>query len=306
MMPKLPKIISALLIFSIIAIASTGFANENLPPRGEPAGATGNNSTEAIVALETPSANTSVSNLVPMNIITKIAMKTAEERWGQGQVSQGDPIPCSDAAGNIVVYAIPFHIGKGPFPAREALLGSVKQGRDDMKSLEKGHMPNKVTTPVPNTSAIEHRADSVPGAEASAGAAQAAMDKAAMEQELKAAKKKAIGADEYMTIYVSATYDNYPIPLISHYLPPFFTTGDLARQKVQDKVQSATAPSLSRYYFLGRRGQYFEFNAGGNKFVIHAQSLEIESLPQAAAGKAVPDPRLMEDIRQTWDAIINR
>ena len=77
--------------------------------------------------LERPKANMEVSGLVPFAFLNKIALKKAQERWGQ--VALGPPLACVDDDGDIVAYMFPFSIGPSSFPAYSEILSSVKEGR---------------------------------------------------------------------------------------------------------------------------------------------------------------------------------
>ena len=217
-----------------------------------------------------PGANTQVANLVPFETIRSIALHKAREVWGP--VSPGRPIECSDEDGDLVAYAWPFRLGTEPFPTYRQVMEGVLRGRSVLGSMETG--PSSAS------------ASDVPPSG---------------RERIAQARRRAIGAGEYGTVYVSARYDKHPVPLVSHYLSPYYTTGDLAQAKAKDVLKSSSLPKLSRVYFLGRRGQYFEFSDGPAAVVIHAQSLELEGLEPSP--KTIPPPEVLDTMRREWEAL---
>ena len=216
-------------------------------------------------------AATDAGDNVPLTVVQKVAFEKAKSLWGK--VSAGEPIPCYDEYGELVVYMCPFHIGEGPFPTHEEILKGVKEGRRWMEEVRNNFYERDAKDVSPDTAA-------------------------AYQESLKDAKKKEIGIGEFGTVYVSARYDFYPIPLVSHYLPPYYTKLDLAQEKAS-KALGADKAALVKYYFLGHRGQYFEFEFRGKKKLIHAYSLE-EKAPLIPAKRGVADEKQSEENRQEW------
>lgn len=217
-------------------------------------------------SLALPTANMDIKNLVPLNIVRRIALEKAQELWGQ--VTAGEAIACCDEDGDIVAYMCPFRIGPEPFPSYKQIMRGVREGRRLVKDVGRGAAPGP------------------PGK----------LETARSQETFKMARKKELGIGEYGTIYVSARYDRYPIPLCSHYLCPYYTKGDLAQEKAKNILGGT--PHLARYYFLGHRGQYFELVFGESKVLIHAHSLEIE--PVRPVERVIPTQEQLEDIRQDW------
>ncbi len=266
---------------------------------------------EGIGPLAIPVANMSVSNLVPMEVVEKIALEKATELWGQ--VTPGEPIPCCDEDGDIIVYMCPFHIGKGPFPDYQQIMEKVKAGRMEVKKVEAGSCsPESAEEPAAESTDTEREAheeyasDSSYNADFELSGARAPeppeTDGTGFRTALRKARSRMLGIGEYGTIYVSARYDRYPIPLCSHYLSPYYFTGDLARETAGKEL--GATPGLNRYYFLGYRGQYFEFTAGGNRKLVNAYSLEVESIKPAE--KAVLTDEQLADIRREWEKIAGK
>ena len=261
--------------------------------------------------LAMPSANFNLDQdlLVPLEVVKKIALEKAQELWGQ--VKSGNPIPCCDEDGDIVTYMCTFHIGKEPFPSYEQIMEGVKEGRRLVEEVEIGFFSQgSAGGQDTDASDIERHSDgqyaSAPypaESELTRGTAPEPPGKVkgeSFQEELKKAKEKELGIGEYGTIYVSARYDRYPIPLCSHYLSPYYFTGDLARKKAT-KVLGGD-PHLAQYYFLGYRGQYFEFVSGQKKVLVHAYSLEIKSFEPVE--RAMPTAEQLEDIMEEWDRIV--
>lgn len=215
-------------------------------------------------------ADTGADDSVPLTVIQKVALEKAKSLWGE--VSAGQPIPCYDENGELVVYMCPFHIGDGVFPMHEKVLKGVKEGRKWVEEVRKNFYEQGERIS-PDTAA-------------------------AYQKTLKEAKKKELGIGEFGTIYVSARYDFFPIPLVSHYLPPYYTKLDLAEEKAA-KVLGGDKPVLVRYYFLGHRGQYFEFEQRGKKKLLQAYSLE-EKGSFVPAEPGILSEKEREDNRSAW------
>jgi hypothetical protein len=262
--------------------------------------------------LSMPSANYNLDPdlLVPMEVVEQVALKKAQELWSQ--VTPGEPIPTCDENGDIVAYMCPFYIGSGAFPSYEQIMEGVKEGRDQVKAVQIGFFnlgSTENSRSDSDTAHIERRAggddasttdtaDSKPS-RMTAPKQLSSNEGESYQEALKAAKEKELGIGEYGTIYVSARYDRYPIRLCSHYLSPFYFRGDLAQENAAAALGSE--PHLSRYYFLGFRGQYFEFVSGQKKTIVHAYSLDIESFEPFM--RRLPSAEQLEDMRNDWDKL---
>jgi len=244
-----------------------------------------------------PTANMDVENLVSMEVVGKVALKKAKKKWGQ--VAPGKPIACCDQDGNLAYYMCPFAIGNGPFPSYEQIMKGVKEGRELVKDVQIGFMPEELDfSKLPKyPQAVVHSNPDVPVVKMP----QAAGDSAPSYQKaLKTAKAKDMGIGEYGTVYVAATYDRFPIPLVSHYLPPYYFMGDLAQERAKGSLFGN--PKLSRIFFLGMRGTYFEFTSEGDSVTVHAYSLEIEPIKYIEKRALLPQEE--QEIRENWDKYI--
>jgi hypothetical protein len=85
--------------------------------------------------------------------------------------------------------------------------------------------------------------------------------------------EKIWGAGEYCTVVVSATYDQFPIPLYRNALSAYHVNRSAASE-VAEKFFQNRAAEYTGYYFLGHRGEYFEFSCGGEKVLVHAYLLK--------------------------------
>jgi len=225
------------------------------------------------------SVNIKLDNLVSLKLINRIAKRKATELWGK--VQAGEPMPCCDENGDIIAYMCPFQIGQESFSSYGRILNQVKHGRRQVESVKTSYAKQK-------------KSDSEINA-----------DVTNFQKAYKEAKQKEIGAGDYGTVYVSARYDRYPIPLCSHYLPPYYYNADKALEKAADFLD-CDEPLLNRYYFLGMAGQYFEFVHKDKKVYIHAQSLEVCELmlPLHPAQQEAWDEdvrkNIQQDIKKEW------
>lgn len=126
----------------------------------------------------------------------------------------------------------------------------------------------------------------------------------------KYASRKAIGAGEFGTIVVSATYDSFPVPVYMHYLALYYTNFDLALDSAEKTIGNGA--SLGRIYFLGLSGQYFEFVNGKDKILINCKTLAIKTPEEilTVSAKEIQVPSGMnaqldikEDVEAAWKTI---
>ena len=83
-------------------------------------------------------------------------------------------------------------------------------------------------------------------------------------------------AETYWTFVVSARETDAPIPVFTNALPAYFVTFQKALDAAKQALDSP-APVLTRYYFLGRRGEYFEFSAADKAVLVHALRIQVVS-----------------------------
>jgi len=258
--------------------------------------------TSAQARLDVPSANLQVSNAAPIGLIRDIALKKSEETWGPGAI--GNLIPLCNLNGDVVVYMIPFSIGKEQFPEYDELRSEIMSGRELRGVLRKSDLEKakqmyrsmdhgKVSTPrnvvISNpTVPVRPPIDTV-RPDGSISRRKQLEEVRDME---KFASKKAIGADEFGTIFVSATYDTFPVLAYFHYLAPYYTNFDLALERAEQLIGQGA--SLNTIYFLGLEGQYFEFINSRSSILLHSKSLRattVEELKRPRSPEGRPQPQ---------------
>lgn len=254
----------------------------------------------AELPLGTPKANMEVSNLVSFDLVQKIALKKAQERWGQ--VAPGPYLALCDDDGDLVAYMFPFSIGTQSFPAYSEVNAAVREGRkiaekglEAMAEADRQKVLDEVEKNSEGQTAGDPRGNTPQNHEARAN-----------EKAKKLGREKMIGAGQYGTIVVSARYDRFPVPLYMYYLPPYFYQGDLAAEKAA-KTLSTDTVTMERIYFLERmRAMYFEYSANGQKVLVQSFHLGVEPHEKVLTGKGMkmtPGPEAMSRITEAWAKI---
>lgn len=128
------------------------------------------------------------------------------------------------------------------------------------------------------------------------------------------------GAADYYTFVVSARERDFPIPCEFNTLPPFFVTATKAQEIAQQELQ-ADEVSLAKYYFLGHRGEYFEFAGAGNSVLIDAYRLKVvdssrtlyrkgptaQALPESLSAEArLAGDTYRQQVRDEWKRLKER
>ena len=238
--------------------------------------------------LDIPTADLGTNNPVPFHLVEKIALVKSEETWGNG--SLGKPIPLSDMDGNIIAYMFPYYIGGERFPSYDEILQQIKKGRElrehiigsrienargmyyvlkEEQAFRKRGIKSKNNIIAPQTGLQPEQIEPVrPDSSISRR-----IEVGEIKEMEKFAAKTAIGADDFGTIVVSATYDMFPVPVYMHYLPPYYAYFDKAMEKAGRHIGNGAF--LKRIYWLGLQGQYFEFVNNGNNALINAKTLEV-------------------------------
>jgi len=270
-----------------------------------------------------PNANPAIDNPVPLNVIKKIAIVKSQQMWGQGVL--GDPIPLSDLNGDLIVYMFPYCIGQKEFPSYANMMQGIKQGRElqdlimnsQMEKakeiylkLDSGKVKTSRTIVKPNTdgTALSPKEPVRPDGQPSRKTEYLNISKFAAD--------KAIGANEFGTIFVSATYDLFPVLAYFHYLAPYYVNFDLAVDKAGQFI--GPGASLEKIYFLGLEGQYFEFKNNDGKIVLNGKTLEDRDLQNlknsnVSPKQSQPDTQLSietkekikADLLKAWNDIIS-
>lgn len=236
--------------------------------------------------LDVPSARTAIQDPVPLSLVKKIAAAKAKQVWGEGAL--GKPIPLCNPAGDLVAWMFSYCIGSTTFPTYDAILQQIKMGRQlkDLversefseakelyKSLLECDSRQALAAPIPPTPVSPGGSRLGQMEPVRADGTRSRRAQVAETAELrKYGEDKAIGAGEFGTIVVSATYRRVPVPVYLHYLAPYYTHFDLALEKARTLIGEGA--SLEQIYFLRLRGLFFEFVNNGNAIVLHAQTLE--------------------------------
>lgn len=273
--------------------------------------------------LDALTASGDVENPVPYDLIEKMAMYKLQEVFGKGAI--GGAIPLSDANGAVIAYMFSYHIGGKQFPAYGEILSKIKKGRElrgclQRSEIEEGRKIYKKFVESEEVSERESFDLLTPDQEISSkpqqiesvrldGTRPRRREMAEIKEMEKFASQKIIGAGEFGTIVISATYDAFPIPVYMHYLAPYYINFDLALEKA--KKDLGDGAFLQKIYFAGLDGQFFEFVSGDgdSRLLINCKSLEtkytleapekrIEDLRSSSAISDVIDVR--EDIANDW------
>ena len=260
-----------------------------------------------------PSVNRDIPNPVPYELVQKIALVKAAQKWGP--VAPGPVLPCCDDNGDLVAYMFVFAIGVAECPNAEAIRASVLEGRRmaeeglaAMSEPEQKALIDAAAKGASNSSAEGNAAGPI---------ANEAVKSAADARAKRIGEQKSIGAGEFGTVVVSAREDRFPVPVYMHHLPPYFFKGDLAAkcaatalgvsESAAGRQEAASAVRVARVYFFGRaRGQYFEFGANNRTVLVDAQHLEVaapEKVLFRNGQKASEDPERAAAIAEAWAAV---
>ena len=230
-----------------------------------------------------PKANLEVNNAVPLPLLKQIAWHKCRETWGKG--SLGEPVPLSDADGNVVVYMFPYQIGGEKFPPYDEILRGVKEGRElhrligaaDVKQAKDLYrrMDRRKVEAAEAALIAGSKSPQLP-VMATALSDGSMSNRQELEGMIRFAAQKASGAGEFGTIFVAATYDQPPIPAYFHYLTPYVTKFDLALENAELEIGRGAV--LKRIIFQGLQGQYLEFENGGSRVLLNSKSLEKQAL----------------------------
>ena len=263
--------------------------------------------------LDAPTANPEIKNPVPFPLIRKIALLKSKEVWGNGAL--GDPIPLSDLDGNLAVYLFPYHIGGERFPNYDEILKGVKEGRelkghirdsriDKAREIYMGLDHGK---PEPKRDVVMGISEVPARPEIEAvrpdGSPSRSSELAEVRKIERFAARHEIGADEYGTIIVSATYDRFPVLAYLHYLPPYYFNFDRALERAEQIKGKGAA--MKKIYFLGIEGQYFEFENNGNQILLNSKTLETTSI-ETLRGARGSDAQISEDSMAAREKIRER
>lgn len=266
--------------------------------------------------LDIPAANLDISNAVPMTLIKKIALEKSKETWGPGAL--GNPIPLSNLNGDVVVYMFPYRIGKEEFPAYDEVLQGIKEGRELRNLINNSEMEKaKIKYLTMDHGKAEHpRTVVVSNSEIPLRPPMNPIrpdGSPSRRNELKEigkfASDKAIGANEFGTILVSASYNMFPVLAYFYFLAPYYINFDLALERAEQAI--GMGASLKSIHFLGLAGQYFEFVNNSSSIVLNSKTLRtttVEALKRSSISQGQPqtDSTLLQERKEKIAAEITK
>jgi len=215
--------------------------------------------------IQKPQAELLVENLVPLSTAMDVANKMASYILN-GRFFSGEPVFCSDISGNLDAYLFIF-TGGDFFPTNEYVLSSIRRGRSYEKMLQNDEPSVDLKAQV-NQGEIFDRLRSR-GLEIyrSDGQLSGFYKKLEYEEMLKIALRAHYGHEDFLSIYVSASFDHNPILYIKKSLPPYYYSYEPAFNEAK-RFFGTDEITLTRYYFLGVWGEYFELRDRNDKQLI--------------------------------------
>jgi len=217
------------------------------------------------VIFQKPIADFRVANLVPLETARYVASLKAWDVLG-ARVVASDPIFCSNSQGYLNAYMFIFKAGKGRFPTDQEILQIIRKGAAYEQQLAEGVVPAELAAKIdPNT--ILRKLDDLKIPVYRPDGKMSGMYKNLEHEELsRQARRLKSGADDFLTVYVSASFENFPIPHYKKSLPSYYTAYEKANEEAAKFLGQKTG-ALSKYYFLGVRGEYFEFQDSGKEIL---------------------------------------
>ncbi len=273
--------------------------------------------------LDVPTANLEIEKVVPFPLVKRIASLKSKEIWGHGAL--GEPISLSDPNGNIIAYMFSFYIGGERFLTYDEILLKIKKGRELREYIKNFKIDMaKETYKILKQEQTDARKSVISDNSKSQYAPQLAeiepkrpdgstprrIEIGEIREIEKFAARKAIGAGEFGTIIVSATYDMFPVPVYMHYLASYYTHFDLSLERAEQIIGKGAF--LKRIYFLGLDGQYFEFENNANITLINSKTLRTKNIeevhklrkPEVLLRPEIKEePVIKEDIVKEWEKI---
>jgi hypothetical protein len=216
-----------------------------------------------------PTPDSWVKNLVPPASAVRVAMIRAREIAGD-DVSLGNIIYCSDREGKLGAYLVVFRV-KGPFPGDHEIQLQTSTGSRYRDMIAKGDYPQELAASLNTGLIIDRLRQMKIEISRPDGTLTGFYHWVEKEELMKMALKKQYGIEDFISIYVSASFDAPPIPYIKKSLPPYYYSYETARN-LAAKLLASSLPSLSHYYFLGHDGEYFEFRGQSARVLIDAYS----------------------------------
>jgi len=249
-------------------------------------------------------------NFVNPAIAYKVAKKMACNILGD-HIILSEPIYCSDVRG--ILNTSIFIARRGDFfPLDDEILREIREGIEYEKKLREG-------IPITEINLLIRKEDIIseltklnfpvyrPDGELSMFYKQ--MEKRKM---IELILRKRFGNEDYISIYVSASFNDVPVPYIKKSLPPFYYSYEIALNEAQKYFGNPNV-RLSRYYFLGLWGEFFEFINDENKVLIIDARKIAQEIKRDKSGVIIPsslpkiypiEGRDIKRIKSEWDKLI--
>lgn len=269
------------------------------------------NSSYAQIKLQKPAVDFTVTDLVPLDVARDIAKLKAREVVGE-DISLGEVIFCSNRLGKIGTYMFVFRVGGFPFPEEEQILSNVNKGKEYEEEILAYRAPEELNMQIDPDEILERASQMGIPLIRPDGTMSGLYKRLVREQLLKEAWKMKYGMDDYLTIYVSASYQSIPIPHYKKCLPPFYYSYQPGIKKAREALGLSDIV-LAKYYFLGVRGEFFEFTSMKNRVLINAFSGErvsdenkifnLQSVPKSPGNM---DPQIQNTVSEEWTKWLNR
>jgi hypothetical protein len=103
-------------------------------------------------------------------------------------------------------------------------------------------------------------------------------------------------SNQYGSVYVSATRDNFPIPRVDHFLHPYFISAVRAQQ--QAERQLGVKAHLESIVAFGPDNECYKFSGNGRDLLIDIRTLETREYSQIRAH--TPDRAELDLIKSSW------
>lgn len=212
-----------------------------------------------------PGAKMDVPGAVSLITLEKIADELAHHLWRE-EIARSKPIPLADKNGDIKAYAFTYIRGELKFPEFEQIFYKIHNLRSEYQVL--------------NIKKDQFGFGTMP-------------------REYYDALGK-IG-NQFGTVFVSATQNDFPVLRAIHFLHPYFIVGEMAQEKAENYFKSDDV-TLKTFYYLNPNKEYFEFVSGEGSILIDANFFEIKTREEALDSQ--PDEpvksEVLEQIKSAW------
>ncbi len=254
------------------------------------------------------------SDPVPLSLARDIAQVRAVEVFGSPDgIVPGSVIDCADASGKHNMRIFVFKRADC-FPDDELILAEIKKGRTYEENIRSNKYPMELETLVAKNDIFKQLRDMRHEIYRPDGTITGYYNKLKREAVRKNVARLRYGINDYVSVYVSASWDCTPVPYIRKSLPPFYYVYDQALLEASKNLNSPGL-TISNYYFFGMDGEFFEFSNNGDKIYFDCQTQKIcpqaemdLTLKKIARTQSPPiqnDGELRERIKREWQQAIS-